>query len=66
MTRAAAESRAGGQSSRSTSVQESLTDSAEELRQSLGMLYFIVEVFRSDEAFGDELSGLVGSFEAPS
>jgi hypothetical protein len=24
----------------------------------LAMLYFVVEVFRSDETFGDELSGL--------
>ncbi len=31
-----------------------------ELMDILAMLYFVVEVFRSDETFGDELSGLGG------
>jgi hypothetical protein len=28
----------------------------QEISQYIGMLYFVVEVFRSDESFGDELS----------
>lgn len=35
---------------------EPYDDRAEELMDLLGMLYFTVEVFRTDETFGDELS----------
>ena len=29
---------------------------ADEIQDLMGMLYFIIEVFRTDETFGDELS----------
>jgi hypothetical protein len=35
---------------------EPYDERAEELMDLVGMLYFIVEVFRTDETFGDELS----------
>ena len=35
---------------------EPATDRSAELMDILGMLYFIVEVYRTDDTFGDELS----------
>lgn len=35
---------------------ETYDERADEIQDLLGMLYFIVEVFRTDETFGDELS----------
>ena len=29
---------------------------ADEIQDLMGMLYFVIEVFRTDETFGDELS----------